>query len=72
MDPRPRASLGRVNTDHELAYLRAGSDPPWERPHHDGIDITDTPEAWTPYQRERRESFEARVVEYRQRGLIPR
>lgn len=70
MDPRPGATRGRINTEHELSYLRAGSDPPWERPHRDGIDITDTPEMWTPYQRERRLSFEARVVEYRQAGLI--
>lgn len=70
MDPRPDARRGPVNTDHELAYLRSGSEPPWERPHLDGADITDTPEAWTPYQRERRLAFEARVTDYRQRGLI--
>ena len=70
MDPRPGASLGKVNTDHELAYLRAGSDPPWERPHRDGVDITDTPEKWTPYQRERRLAFEARVADYRQCGIL--
>ncbi|MDR6691479.1 hypothetical protein J2X55_002402 [Microbacterium sp. 1154] len=70
MDPRRGASLGTVNTEHELAYLRAGSDPPWERPHRDGLDITDTPEMWTPYQRERRLTFEARVADYRQRGLV--
>ncbi|MBB3158204.1 hypothetical protein FHS07_001900 [Microbacterium proteolyticum] len=70
MDPRPGARLGRVDTDRELTYLRAGSDPPWERPHRDGVDVTDHPAAWTPYQRERRLSFEARVADYRQRGLI--
>lgn len=70
MDPRPGASLGVVNVHHELAYLRAGSDPPWERPHLNGEDVTDRPGLWTPYQRERRASFEARVHDYRERGLI--
>ena len=59
-----------IDTRAELAFLRAGSDPNWERPHLDGVDITDHPELWTPYQRARREAFEARVADYRQRGLI--
>lgn len=59
-----------VSRDAELVALRAGSDPDWERPHRDGVDITDRPDLWTPYQRARREAFEARVADYRQRGLI--
>lgn len=70
MDPRPGASLGHVNTGIELLCLRLGADPLWERPMRDGQDITDRPELWTPYQRERRESYEARVADYRARGLI--
>ncbi|WP_345802733.1 hypothetical protein AAIB33_06485 [Microbacterium sp. AZCO] len=59
-----------VNEHAELTYLRAGSDPDWERPHRNGVDITDKPELQTPYQRARRRSFEARVDDYRRRGLI--
>jgi hypothetical protein len=70
LDPRPNASLGRVNTEAELAYLRAGSDPSWERPHDDGADITAQPERWTPSQWERRLAFEERVQQYRRDGLI--
>lgn len=70
MDPRPGASLGRVNEEAELAHLRAGADPGWERPHRDGVDITDHPELQTPYQRQRRAEYEARVQSYRERGLI--
>ncbi|MDF2562278.1 MAG: hypothetical protein K0R99_3724 [Microbacterium sp.] len=40
MDPRPDAALGRVNVEAELAYLRAGSEPPWEREMRNGEDIT--------------------------------
>lgn len=54
----------------ELACLRAGSDPPWERPHRDGRDITDQPELWTPYQRARREAFEERLARYRSEDRI--
>lgn len=71
LDYRAYAYLQRsVNETVELTYLRAGSDPDWERPHRDGVDITDRPELWTPHQRARRESFEARVADYRRRGLI--
>ncbi|ONI62634.1 hypothetical protein CSIV_14260 [Microbacterium sp. CSI-V] len=71
MEPRRGATHDRVSEHTELVYLRAGSDPPWERPHRDGVDITDRPELWTPYQRTRRETFEARVAEYQRRGLLP-
>ena len=54
------AHAGTVSVQVELPYLRAGVDPLWERPHRDGRDITDEPDLWTPYQRARRESFEAR------------
>jgi len=70
MDPRPGASRGRPDIDTELVYLRAGSEPPWERPHRDGEDVTDRPELWTPYQRERRLAFESRVADYRERGIL--
>ncbi|OAZ40967.1 hypothetical protein A9Z40_03225 [Microbacterium arborescens] len=70
MDPRPGASPGKVNEAAELAYLRTGSEPPWERPHQDGEDVTDRPDLWTPYQRERRVEFERRVERYRAEGLI--
>lgn len=69
-DPRPGATLGRVDVDTELIYLRAGAEPPWERVKRDGEDVTARPEAWTPYQRERRASFEERVEHYRAEGLI--
>lgn len=65
MDPRARALPGRVDVDRELTYLRAGSDPPWERPRLDGVDITDRPDLQTPYQRQRRAEFDARVEGYR-------
>ena len=68
MDPRPNASLGRVNVEAELAYLRAGSEPPWERVMRNGEDITPRPELWTPYERQRREAFEMRKVVYRSDG----
>ncbi|WP_295833636.1 hypothetical protein [uncultured Microbacterium sp.] len=70
MDPRANAVPGRVDVDHELTYLRAGSDPPWERPHRDGVDITDQPDLQTPYQRQRRAEYLSRVDGYRERGLI--
>jgi hypothetical protein len=54
----------------ELTFLRAGWDPPGERPHLDGVDVTDHPELWTSYQRARRETFEARVDRYKAEGLI--
>lgn len=54
----------------ELTYLRAGAEPDWERPHRDGVDITDRPDLQTPYQRRRREEFEQRVESYRADGLI--
>lgn len=59
-----------VNERLELVYLRAGSDPDWERPHLNGRDITDEPELWTPHQRRRREAFVARVERYRAEGLL--
>ncbi|GAA1968572.1 hypothetical protein [Microbacterium deminutum] len=64
------ANAGAVNVEIELTYLRAGVDPHWERPYRDGRDITDEPALWTPYQRARRESFQARVEQYRQEGLL--
>ena len=70
MDPRRGSNLGRPDEQTEITYLRAGRDPPWERPHRDGVDITEQPELWTPYQRQRREAFEARAAEYQRRGLI--
>jgi hypothetical protein len=70
MDPRPGARDGKVNEAAELAYLRAGSEPLWERPHLNGVDITDSPHLWSPYQRARRESFEARVAQYKADGLL--
>lgn len=59
-----------MNEGAELTYLRAGADPPWERPHRDGVDITEHPELWSPYERERRLEFEERVERYRAEGLI--
>lgn len=70
MDPRARALPGRVDVDRELTYLRAGSEPPWERPHRDGVDITDRPDLQTPYQMQRRAEFEERVEEYRRSGRL--
>jgi hypothetical protein len=71
LDYRAYAYLDRAgNEDVELTYLRSGSDPDWERPHAGGEDITEQPERWTRYQRERRIAYEARVERYRQRGLI--
>lgn len=71
LDHRAYAYLQRsVNEVVELTYLRAGAEPDWECPHRNGVDITDKPELWTPYERARRESFEARVADYRRQGLI--
>ncbi|MDU0325290.1 hypothetical protein RWH43_00840 [Microbacterium sp. KSW2-21] len=70
MDPRDNAILGRVDVDRELTYLRAGDEPPWERPHRDGIDITNRPDLQTPYQRHRRAEYVSRVEGYRERGLV--
>ena len=66
-----RAALtGSVDSGIEVAYLRAGAEPLWERPHRNGVDITDRPDLWTPYQRHRRESFEERVARYRDEGRV--
>ena len=65
-----RSGRGQVNESAELAALRLGWEPEWERPHRNGIDVTDQPELWTEYQRARRESFEQRVARYRADGLI--
>lgn len=62
--------LKYVHVPAELVYLRAGSEPPWERPHRDGVDVSDRPDLQTPYQRRRRESFLQRVEAYRAGGLI--
>lgn len=70
LDARALQAEGPVNVVTELAYLRAGCDPPWERPHLNGTDITDQPHLWTPYQRARRESYEARVRQYRAGSLL--
>lgn len=70
MEPRTDAALGRVNTAAELTYLRAGADAPWERPHCDGVDVTDRPDLQTAYQRQRRADYDARVQGYRERGLV--
>ena len=61
---------GCANVQLELTYLRAGVDPPWERPHRDGVDITEQPQLWTPYQRARRAEYVERVESYRADGLI--
>ena len=50
VDPRRSFKPGPVNEAAELAYLRAGTDPPWERPRRDGEDITERPELQTPYE----------------------
>ena len=71
LDARAMRVEGPVNEAAELAFLNAGAEPTWERPHRDGVDITDRPDLWTPYQRHRREAFEARVARYRAEGLIP-
>lgn len=70
MDPRANAVPGRVDTATELTYLRAGADAPWERPHCDGVDVTDQPDLQTAYQRQRRAEYDARVQGYRERGLV--
>jgi hypothetical protein len=70
MDPRPGALPGRPNEHIELLYLRDGADPPWERPHLDGVDITDRPDLQSPYQRQRRAEFEERVARYREEGRL--
>lgn len=59
-----------VHVALELTYLRAGSEPDWERPHRNGQDVTDRPDLQTPYQRLRRAQFEQRVESYRIEGLI--
>lgn len=64
------ANPGRIDRDVELTYLRAGAEPPWERPHRNGVDVTTDPDAQTPYQRQRRASFEERLREYRAEGLV--
>ena len=70
MDPRPGASLGTINVTQELTYLRAGAEPTWERVWRCGEDVTARPEMWSPYERERRLSFEDRVRTYRASGLL--
>lgn len=70
MDPRPGSSLGDPDESLELTYLRSGMEPPWERPKKDGIDVTDRPELQTPFQRQRRAEFEARLARYRDDGLL--
>lgn len=70
LDARAWAYLDNYHEHLELACLRLGSDPHWERPHRDGVDITDRPDLWSPYQRARRERYEARVSEYVRSGLI--
>ncbi len=70
MDPRPGASLGIVNLTQELTYLHAGAEPTWERVWRGGKDVTDRPEEWSPYERERRLGFEDQVRIYRAEGLI--
>lgn len=46
-EPRANAVPGRVDERLELTYLRARAEPPWERPHRDGVDITDRPDLQT-------------------------
>lgn len=70
MDPRANGVPGRVDEHLELTYLHAGAEPPWERPHRDGVDVTDRPDLQTPYQRQRCAAYVSRVEEYRERGLI--
>lgn len=70
MDPLENAIAGRVDVDRELTYLRAGAEPPWERPHRDGVDITDDPKLQSSYQRQRRAEYVSRVEGYRERGLV--
>ncbi|OZD47357.1 hypothetical protein CH252_20970 [Rhodococcus sp. 06-1477-1B] len=70
MDPRTGSLLDRADVATELTYLRARADPPWERPHHDGRDVTLEPELQSPYQRQRRLEYEERVELYRAEGLL--
>ncbi|WP_157533901.1 MULTISPECIES: hypothetical protein [Microbacterium] len=70
LDARAMTMPGQIDRDVELTYLRAGAEPPWERPHRNGVDVTSQPDLQTPYQRQRRESFEERVREYRASHLI--
>lgn len=70
LDDRAARYPGHVQEPIELAYLRAGAEPDWERPHRDGVDVTDHPELWSPYQALRRRQFDARVAAYRRDGLI--
>ena len=60
----------RVNVKVELTYLRAGTDPPWERIWRAGKDITDTPDLWLPAERTRRLEYEERVTRYRADGYL--
>jgi hypothetical protein len=69
-DERAFAYIDKVNVGLELTYLRSGSDPDWERPHINGVDVTGSPELWSPYQRARREAFVERVEAYRADGLL--
>jgi hypothetical protein len=69
-DARAWLHIDNANPELELTYLRAGSDPNWERVKRNGQDITDRPEQWTPYQRARRRAFEGRVAGYRAAGLL--
>lgn len=71
-DPDSRAwrYLDNANMALELTYLRAGSDPDWERVVRDGVDITDQPGLWNAYQRARRQRFEARLAQYKADGLL--
>lgn len=70
MEPREGALPGRADVATELTYLRARADPPWERPHNNGRDVTLEPELQTPYQRQRRLEYEERVEHYRAEGLL--
>ena len=69
-DARAWPHIDNANLELELTYLRAGSDPNWERVKRNGEDITDQPQLWTPYQRARRRAFEERVAGYRQAGML--
>ena len=70
LDGRAMRVQGRINRDVELTYLRANAEPPWERPHRNGVDVTSQPDMQTTYQRQRRAQFEELVREYRAAGLI--
>lgn len=70
LDARAMTMPGRIDRDVELTYLRAGAEPPWERPHRNGVDVTERPDLQTPYQQQRRSAFEERLREYRASGII--